>query len=892
MNRLVARYGGGSNGGDDMAYSTIGPVARPKARHLLEPESSSAYINSNDDDARDLALHPTAASCSAFSLTSVPSMDAAAAFLKGTTLATVVERVATTLASATMATIEDECNYDVDPTGLYLAVQDGRWDDAVRRCRTHPLEASTWVYRTERADAGNNATGGPSLRWRLLPIHAACVFRAPAIVLRALLDAHPGGASLGDDQGKLPLHLCLRRSMRGDDDGPDEEVVSLLTEVYPGGVHVADDGGRTPRDLVLAIRCGATRARLMRCIGIDPVVVPSVVASSGERTVSRPDADSIRLPRQLVAGEARMDGELLARLKCRREALDRQHSMKNGSFDRPREGNNPSSSDAEGVEVEYDVDEIMMLEGKEEDKEDADVGVGVEVEYDVDNVIMRKEKEEEKGDDGADKVEIEYDVDEIMKREGKAAVDPPTAGSSPLLGGDYEGNGSMERHVVDDGWGVDSSSRAGRSIVDTAPPSLRDQIRVRVERRRKRIESSGNDKEIFVQRTDYSSRLDPPIHDPVDIDAGRHQLAQPQGGGWTTMDSLNYDEVVTIPSSICSSTTGGTGCMEDNGLIQQTAKPSMAKINLEKMMDKTSLAQRPRKSKIDLLPMSPPVSIIDLEVYNSTSLTVQTDAMTEAPSSSYEDCSLCETYTSSIKRAKQKGVSVFIIDKASNDKRKIDPIDVDISTPRLLMALEKFGSLSAIGSDIGENHDLDDMENAGSMKKELEAALKDKLKLKAQVKKLVRMSNEQSVQLEKERESNHIKMEKFNREMEISLARKAADLEKCTAVAVDQAEESKRRALELAQQDMEKEVSLLRSQLDVVQSIGVPVDRSLIQALGLVESNQRALRHAAERDAKSALRMKEEIEKSFIDAVSEFEAWSEKQLRLMEAKWERLNAYQ
>jgi hypothetical protein len=124
------------------------------------------------------------------------------------------------------------------------------------------------------------------------------------------------------------------------------------------------------------------------------------------------------------------------------------------------------------------------------------------------------------------------------------------------------------------------------------------------------------------------------------------------------------------------------------------------------------------------------------------------------------------------------------------------------------------------------------------------------------------------------------------------LARKAADLEKCTAVAVDQAEESKRRALELAQQDMEKEVSLLRSQLDVVQSIGVPVDRSLIQALGLVESNQRALRHAAERDAKSALRMKEEIEKSFIDAVSEFEAWSEKQLRLMEAKWERLNAYQ
>jgi hypothetical protein len=176
-----------------------------------------------------------------------------------------------------------------------------------------------------------------------------------------------------------------------------------------------------------------------------------------------------------------------------------------------------------------------------------------------------------------------------------------------------------------------------------------------------------------------------------------------------------------------------------------------------------------------------------------------------------------------------------------------------------------------------------EVENAGSMKKELEAALKDKLKLKAKVNKLVKTSDEQSLLLA----ANHIKRGKFNREMEIQLARKAAELKKCTAVALNQAEESKRRALELAQQDMEKEISLLRSQLDAVQSIGVPIDRSLRDALGLVELNQRALRKAAERDAKSALEMKEEIEQSFVNAVMEFEAWSEKQLRLMESRWER-----
>ena len=121
--------------------------------------------------------------------------------------------------------------------------------------------------------------------------------------------------------------------------------------------------------------------------------------------------------------------------------------------------------------------------------------------------------------------------------------------------------------------------------------------------------------------------------------------------------------------------------------------------------------------------------------------------------------------------------------------------------------------------------------------------------------------------------------------MEIHLARKASEYEKYSAIAMDHAEQSKRRALELSQQDMEREVTLLKSQLDSVQSIGVPIDKSLYNALGLVEKNQIALRQAAKRDAESALEMKDEVERSFMDAVAEFEAWSEKQLQLMEARW-------
>merc|ERR1711957_938802 len=99
------------------------------------------------------------------------------------------------------------------------------------------------------------------------------------------------------------------------------------------------------------------------------------------------------------------------------------------------------------------------------------------------------------------------------------------------------------------------------------------------------------------------------------------------------------------------------------------------------------------------------------------------------------------------------------------------------------------------------------------------------------------------------------------------------------------ADQSKQLALNMAQRDTEKEISLLRSQLNTVQAKGVPINRALHSALELVEANQIALQLAAECDAKKTLDMKEDIEQSFINAVSEFELWSDKQLKTMESRW-------
>eukprot|EP00567_Pseudictyota_dubia_P005644 CAMPEP_0197445870 /NCGR_PEP_ID=MMETSP1175-20131217/10978_1 /TAXON_ID=1003142 /ORGANISM="Triceratium dubium, Strain CCMP147" /LENGTH=158 /DNA_ID=CAMNT_0042976903 /DNA_START=122 /DNA_END=594 /DNA_ORIENTATION=- len=75
-----------------------------------------------------------------------------------------------------------ECDFDKNPTKLYLLIQDKKWDEAARRSSESPPEAYTWVSRRERDG---------KLRWRLLPLHAAIIFKAPERLVEALLCAYP-----------------------------------------------------------------------------------------------------------------------------------------------------------------------------------------------------------------------------------------------------------------------------------------------------------------------------------------------------------------------------------------------------------------------------------------------------------------------------------------------------------------------------------------------------------------------------------------------------------------------------------------------------------------------------------------------------------------------------
>jgi hypothetical protein len=133
-----------------------------------------------------------------------------------------------------------ECDYDLNPTVLYQAIEAKQWEYALSIFTKHEQEdqSATWVVRKE--------TNG-KLRWRLLPLHAAVIFGSPLSLIELLLADYPAAAQSKDDQGMLPLHLAFRNESNWD-------VIEELVTAYPAAVFVPDRKGRTP------LQCGIRQA--------------------------------------------------------------------------------------------------------------------------------------------------------------------------------------------------------------------------------------------------------------------------------------------------------------------------------------------------------------------------------------------------------------------------------------------------------------------------------------------------------------------------------------------------------------------------------------------------------------------------------------------------------
>lgn len=183
-----------------------------------------------------------------------------------------------------------ECNYDSSSTRLYKLIQQTEWQLATVRCRTFAHEAQTWIYRLEKESK--------MVRWRMLPIHASILFKAPIDVVQTIIDAYPDGVKEQDDQGMLPLHLAVHSR------DIDKQIIDLLLERYPEAIHVKDKKLRTVADIAEKFRNEGSKEKTTE---------PASDSKAGSNTEERDDEGPIKREGFAFLSEAHDDQ--LTRLK-------------------------------------------------------------------------------------------------------------------------------------------------------------------------------------------------------------------------------------------------------------------------------------------------------------------------------------------------------------------------------------------------------------------------------------------------------------------------------------------------------------------------------------------------------------------------------------------------
>ena len=142
--------------------------------------------------------------------------------------------------------VENICDYDDNPTSLFLLIEEKAWNDVKKRADLFPEEAKTYVMRHDKEASGGSIGHNPALvKWRLLPIHLAILYSAPPFVIQALLTAYRRGAECYDDERNLPIHLAVKKHA-------NEEIMNLLLAAHPKCID--DENGQRLTPLAMAQR--------------------------------------------------------------------------------------------------------------------------------------------------------------------------------------------------------------------------------------------------------------------------------------------------------------------------------------------------------------------------------------------------------------------------------------------------------------------------------------------------------------------------------------------------------------------------------------------------------------------------------------------------------------
>lgn len=117
-----------------------------------------------------------------------------------------------------------------DYTELFEAISEKEWSKASILIKTQPQEANTWSAQIDFE--------GETV-WKRLPIHQACINKAPLYIVEALVGVFPESASAIDLNKRFPLHHAALH-------GSQSKVIEVLLKACPGAVDRIDIYGKTP----------------------------------------------------------------------------------------------------------------------------------------------------------------------------------------------------------------------------------------------------------------------------------------------------------------------------------------------------------------------------------------------------------------------------------------------------------------------------------------------------------------------------------------------------------------------------------------------------------------------------------------------------------------------
>jgi len=162
---------------------------------------------------------------------------------------------------------------------LYCYIVKRDWEAAIKRCKKAPEEASIWIV-----------TKGLKGNLRFLPLHKACVLRAPLDLIENLIQAYPEGVSCEDHDGWIPIHCASYTGA--------SEIIEALLKVYSSGAQNKDDKGLLP----LHYAC-------MK--GVDPKIIELLILSYPAAVTIKDNAGRLPIYYTITKGRSIIAFELL-----------------------------------------------------------------------------------------------------------------------------------------------------------------------------------------------------------------------------------------------------------------------------------------------------------------------------------------------------------------------------------------------------------------------------------------------------------------------------------------------------------------------------------------------------------------------------------------------------